>query len=125
MTSSEIKNDLHRIIKERRLSMGLTLGELGLMSGVSPSHLGRIERGERFPSARILKKIAKPLDFSETEMFVIADFLTSQATCDFGETGVNRLDPCVSKLLSSEPVSTQRALVGILSILKSLANIAD
>ena len=47
----------------------LTLGELGARSGVLTSHLGHIERGERFPSAQILHKIAKPLGFDEDELF--------------------------------------------------------
>jgi len=84
--------------------MALTLHELAEKSGVSASHLGRIERGERFPSARTLRRIAKPLGFEETL-----------------PEGSGRLDPYVATVLSQEPVSVQHAVVGILTILKSIA----
>ena len=55
--------DLGRLLKQQRLTIPMTLGELSTVSGVPSSHLGRIERGEKFPSAHILRKIAKPLGF--------------------------------------------------------------
>jgi transcriptional regulator with XRE-family HTH domain len=120
-SSSQLPQEsLGQLIKQQRVMLGLTLNELGVKSGVSSSHLGRIERGERFPSARILRSIAKPLGYAETELFALADFLPSQLYQNHGES-IGKLDPYVAKLLSSEPIATQRTLVGILSILKSLA----
>ena len=114
--------NLGQLIKQQRVMLGLTLEELSEKSGVSSSHLGRIERGERFPSARILRNIARPLDFTETELFAMADFLSPQSSLESDSgTDIGKLDPYVAKLLSSEPIATQRTLVGILSILKSLA----
>jgi transcriptional regulator with XRE-family HTH domain len=69
MTNSK---DLARILRQQRVMRELTLQQLGEMSGVSSSHLGRIERGERFPSAHILRKIAKPLGLAEGELFTSA-----------------------------------------------------
>jgi len=104
--------------------MRLTLRELANASGLSPSHLGRIERGERFPSAYILRRIAKPLAFDEHELFTLAGFLSPVPTEDakekLGET-VPRLDPYVASVLAREPVVVQRAAIGVLSILRSLA----
>ncbi len=106
--------------------MSVTLGELAEKSGVSASHLGRIERGERFPSARILRKIAKPLGLSESELFTYADYLSPQSsTAIEHETRIGRLDPCVAGILSQEPVEVQRTVIGILSILKSIAKVAE
>jgi transcriptional regulator with XRE-family HTH domain len=118
-------NDLGRIIKQQRITVPLTLQELAAVSGVSSSHLGRIERGERFPSARILRKIAKPLGFDEDELFTLAGFLSPQ-TADLAEESGSRytarqLDPYVAKMLAEEPVEVQRAVIGILSLLKSIA----
>ena len=118
-------NNLQQIIKQRRAMMGLTLGELGVRSGVSPSHLGRIERGERFPSARILRKIAKPLGLDEAELFTFAGYLPSQSNELGSEKHVGRLDSYVAGLLASESIATQRALVGILNILKRLAKATE
>ncbi len=102
----------------------MTLSELAAASGVSASHLARIERGERFPSAHILQRIAKPLNFEENELFTLAGYLSTQGSMIAEESpayGVNRLDPYVAKVLAQEPVEMQRAVIGILSILKSLA----
>ena len=71
-------NELGKIIKQQRLSIPLTLQELTAKSGVSSSHLGRIERGERFPSAHVLRKIARPLGFEENELFTLANYLPPQ-----------------------------------------------
>lgn len=60
---------------ERRRAKGLNLGELAKLTGISASHLGRIERGERFPSAFTLSKFAVPLDFTEEELFRLAGFM--------------------------------------------------
>lgn len=122
-SSSRLHHDsLGQLIKQQRVMLGLTLNELGAKSGVSSSHLGRIERGERFPSARILRSIARPLGYAETELFALADFLPPQSSHENdSEISIGKLDPYVAKLLSSEPIATQRTLVGILSILKSLA----
>ena len=104
--------------------MPLTLQELAALSGVSSSHLGRIERGERFPSARILRKIAKPLGFDEDELFTFAGYLSPQppgVAEESPEYSGGRLDPYVASLLAREPVDVQRAVIGFLTILKSIA----
>jgi len=102
----------------------LTLCKLGAVSGVSPSHLGRIERGQRFPSASILRRLAKPLDFDESELLSLADYLTPQQF-RIAETAPlysdRQLDPAVSMMLAQEPVEVQRTVIGILTILKRIA----
>jgi len=116
---------LGEVIRQQRVTIPLTLQELANLADVSPSHLGRIERGERFPSARILRKIAKPLGFEEDELFTLAGYLSPQldtiAEARPGYSGGGRLDPYVSKVLSQEPIEVQHAVIGILSMLKSIA----
>ena len=104
--------------------MPLTLQELAVRSGVSSSHLGRIERGERFPSASILRKIAKPLGFEEDELFTLAGYLSPRPSGiaeSRREYGIGQLDPYVGRMLAQESVEVQRAVIGILTILKSIA----
>ncbi len=118
------RNKLGGIIRQQRVSMPLTLHQLAAMSGVSPSHLGRIEKGERFPSASILRKIARPLSFDEGELFTLAGYLSPQPPSiaeKNPEYSGGRLDPYVAGVLAQEPVDVQRAVIGILTILKSLA----
>jgi len=118
-------NDLGKILKQQRVTVPLTLQELAAESGVSSSHLGRIERGERFPSARILRKIAKPLGFNEDELFTLAGFLSPQTSGVAEESSTRytgrQLDPYVARMLADEPPEIQRAVIGILSLLKSVA----
>ena len=118
-------NKLGKILKQQRIAIPLTLQELAATSGVSPSHLGRIERGERFPSAHILRRIAKPLGFDEDELFTLAGFLSPQTSGVAEERvsgyGARHLDPYVAKMLAEEPVEVQRAVIGILTMLKSVA----
>ena len=122
------RQNLGRILKQRRVMIPLKLRELAAISGISPSHLGRIERGERFPSAAILRKLAKPLDFEEGELFSLAGYL-SPPVVGIEEREAPyisvRLDPYVSKVLSQEPVEVQRTIIGILSILRSIAKAAE
>ena len=121
---SNYKNHLGGIIKQQRISLPLTLQELTAQSGVSASHLGRIERGERFPSAHILQKIAKPLGFEEDELFTLAGYLSPQSPMIAEKIqgySDERLDPYVARVLAQEPVETQRTVIGILTILKSVA----
>jgi len=120
----DVNPNLGRVLKQQRLSLPLTLRELSAMSGVSASHLGRIERGERFPSGSILRRIAKPLGFGEDELFTLAGYLSSPAPGvaeGYQRYGGGELDPYVTRVLSQEPVEMQRAIIGILSILKSIA----
>ncbi len=117
-------NDLGLIIKRQRVTLPLTLRDLAVQSSVSSSHLGRIERGERFPSAHTLRKIAKPLGFEEDELFTLAGYL-SPAASSVAESRTDYigggLDPYVARMLAQETTEVQRAVIGILSMLKSIA----
>jgi len=125
MNMERNENNLGRILKQQRIAIPLTLQELAATSEVSSSHLGRIERGERFPSAHILRRIAKPLGFDEDELFTLAGFLSPQTPSVAEERGSSyasrHLDPYVAKLLGEESVEVQRAVIGILTLLKSIA----
>ena len=117
-------NHLGEIIRRQRVVRPLTQYELAAISGVSPSHLGRIERGERFPSAHVLRRIAKPLGFEENELFTLAGYLSPQSV-DKAETDQEhtdgQVDPYVAGVLAREPVGVQRAVIAILTMLKLLS----
>jgi len=111
--------DLSKMLKQQRLMAELTLRQLSDSSGVSSSHLGRIERGERFPSGYILRKIAKALELDESQLLILAGYLSPQPSSE--EYGLGRLDPYVAKVLSEEPVTIQRAVVSLLTMVKAIA----
>jgi transcriptional regulator with XRE-family HTH domain len=124
MIMTSYRKNFGKILKEQRQFSKLTLHELSDASGVSPSHLGRIEKGERFPSAVILRRIAKPLGLSEDEIFIQAGYLSpdfSEETRKGSSHFHNSLDPEVARVLSQEPVEVQRAMLGMLTTFKILA----
>lgn len=114
-------DNLGETLRQRRVMIPLTLQELGRAAGVSPSHLGRIERGGRFPSARILGRIAKSLGFGDAELLALAGYLPPQPSTEAERPSPRQLDPYVAAVLFQEPVETQRAVVTILSVMKSMA----
>jgi transcriptional regulator with XRE-family HTH domain len=124
VNSSEAVRELGRVVRQKRVTLPLTLQELSAKTGISPSHLGRVERGGRFPSAGVLRKIARPLGFGEEELFTLAGYLSPQRADVIAEkppvynTG---LDLYVARALAQETPEIQRAVLGILSILKGLA----
>jgi len=123
MTTASNRNEIGKTLKQRRLSLELTLRELAARSGISASHIARVERGERFPSGHILRKIAKPLDLDESLLMTIAGYLPPQPSSETGEEYriYRGLDPYVAKVLSEEPVHVQRAVVSLLTIVKAIA----
>jgi len=121
---SKNSNSLGEIIRRQRVALPLTQQELAAMTGVSPSYLGRIERGERYPSARVLRRIAKPLGFGEDELFTLAGYLSRRSPGVAREEPDNtggQSDPYVVRLLAQEPIEVQRAVIAILTILKDIA----
>jgi transcriptional regulator with XRE-family HTH domain len=125
---SKNSNSLGEIIRRQRVALPLTQQELAAVTGVSPSYLGRIERGERFPSARVLRRIAKPLGFGEDELFTLAGYLSPHPSLEGGgvagekeEPAGGQSDPYVLRLLAQEPIEVQRAVIAILTIMKDIS----
>ena len=47
--------NLGNIVRRQRNRLGLSLADLAAKSGVSVSHLGRIENAQRYPSTKVLR----------------------------------------------------------------------
>jgi transcriptional regulator with XRE-family HTH domain len=95
--------------------------QLSVVSGVSASHLTRIENGQRFPSAKVLRKIAPHLRIGEIELLSLAGYVSADGYEVIGKPDCTKLDPHVVTLLSQEPVEVQRAVISILSMVKYIA----
>ena len=99
-------SDTHigKLLKDRRVSLGLSIQEVYRQTGISGSHLSRIEGDERRPSGQVLQKIAKPLKFEESELMVLAGYL-SQPVVDKDDLPAveGHLDPLVARVLAQEP----------------------
>jgi transcriptional regulator with XRE-family HTH domain len=118
------RKNLGKVLREQRLLIPLTLQQLSDITGVSISHLARIENAERFPSATVLQKIARPLGYEENEIFTLAGYLSTPTAVMNEKRAPYRgknVDPDVIKALAQEPVEVQRAVIGLLKILKTMA----
>jgi len=113
--------NLGKLLRQRRHMAELTLHELSTKSGVSTSYLGRIENGERYPSASVLRRISKPLGISEIELLIAAGFLSPQPSTEVESQKEAMLDPYVASALAREPVEIQRTALTLISILKYIA----
>lgn len=113
--------DIGSIMRQLRLRADISRVQLGAVSGVSPSHLTRIENGQRFPSAKVLRKIAPHLHIGEVELLSLAGYVSAEQYNMLGNTDSTKLDPNVVALLSQESVEVQRAVVSILSMVKYIA----
>jgi transcriptional regulator with XRE-family HTH domain len=118
--------DIGKVLKQRRRSLSLTIREISEKSGVSASHLSRIEKGNRFPSASVLRRIAEPLGYEELDLMMEAGYLSPLKSGD-GKEGhrLSKLDPYVSGILSQEPVEIQRAVIQILSMIKRITALQE
>jgi len=70
--------NLGDIVRRQRNRLSISLADLAAKSGVSISHLGRIENAQRYPSPDVLRKIAKPLKLEENELFNLAGYLPTK-----------------------------------------------
>jgi transcriptional regulator with XRE-family HTH domain len=118
-------NDLGKLLRQRRIAAGLTLQKLSDKTDVTPSHLWRIEKAQRYPSGQILQQIAAPLGFGEYELFVLAGYLSPRGDDAMNEandySAIGRLDTVVANMLSQETVEVQRSVLSILNMMKSIA----
>lgn len=62
-----------RVIRRERQDRRMTIKELGDKAGLSEIYVGEIERGQKYPSSKVLESLAKALDLD------IADLLELMA----------------------------------------------
>lgn len=72
-------NNFGQFIKSKREEHGLTLSEVAEKSGISHSHLSRVESGDRNPpKAPVLKKLARSLGITYPEIMIAAGYLNKE-----------------------------------------------
>ena len=65
--ATAINQEFCRFLKERRLGLGFSLKDIEDITGISSSHLHRIENSKRKPSIRVIEKLSKVLDIPQAE----------------------------------------------------------
>ena len=64
-----IYEEVGRHIRENRRQQGLTLEQLGEISGLAPAYIGQIERDVKKASLETLKRLAKALRLPISKLF--------------------------------------------------------
>lgn len=106
------------IVKQLRVRDDMTRGQLAVASGVSASHVTRIENGQRYPSARILRRIAPNLGIGELDLLAFAGYVSPEHAEIVAVSDSGKLDPYVVAYLSRESVVVQRAVVGVFTAMR-------
>lgn len=57
----DLQEIMGRVIRRERQDRRLTIKELGEKAGLSEIYVGEIERGQKYPSSRVLESIAQAL----------------------------------------------------------------
>ena len=70
---SGLEEIIGRVIRRERQDRQLTIKELGDKAGLSEIYVGEIERGQKYPSSKVLESLARALDLD------IADLLELMA----------------------------------------------
>ncbi len=118
MATTQDADQIGKIVKQLRVRADMTRGQLATASGVSASHVTRIENGQRYPSARILRRIAPNVGIGELDLLAFAGYVSRQNAEIVAAPDTGKLDPYVVAYLSREPVVVQRAVVGVFTAMR-------
>ncbi|OGK10744.1 MAG: hypothetical protein A2Y63_05025 [Candidatus Riflebacteria bacterium RBG_13_59_9] len=75
---SKPHTEIGRLVRDLRISAGMTQFDLAEAIGVNNSYLSRIENGERRPSTKIMRKMAEALNCSYDELVVASGLLSPE-----------------------------------------------
>lgn len=67
-----------RLLRATRKTHNLSLGKLAEMAGTDAKHLGRIERGEKQPSFKLIISLANAIPVSPSVFFLFEDAETDE-----------------------------------------------
>jgi len=66
--SMDLQEIMGRVIRRERQERRLTIKELGEKAGLSEIYVGEIERGQKYPSSRVLESIAAALELDIADL---------------------------------------------------------
>ena len=65
---ADLQEIMGRVIRRERQERRLTIKELGDKAGLSEIYVGEIERGQKYPSSKVLENIAGALDLDLADL---------------------------------------------------------
>jgi transcriptional regulator with XRE-family HTH domain len=66
---ADLQETLGKVVRQERQARHLTIKELGDKAGLSEIYVGEIERGQKYPSAKVLESLVKALEIEIAEFF--------------------------------------------------------
>lgn len=102
-----------RVIRRERQDRRMTIKELGDKAGLSEIYVGEIERGQKYPSSKVLESLAKALDID------LADLLELMAEEIRYEREPQLATNAIGFTISSTPGQPRRLIV------KKMVNMLD
>jgi transcriptional regulator with XRE-family HTH domain len=65
---ADLQEIIGRVIRQERQNRQWTMKELGEKAGISEIYVGEIERGQKYPSAKVLESLAQALELDLSEL---------------------------------------------------------
>ena len=75
----DLQEIMGRVIRRERQDRRLTIKELGEKAGLSEIYVGEIERGQKYPSARVLESLVQALELDLADLLeLLAEEIRSE-----------------------------------------------
>ncbi len=65
---TDLQEIIGRVIRRERQIRNMTIKELGEKAGLSEIYVGEIERGQKYPSAKVLESLAEALELNIADL---------------------------------------------------------
>ncbi|GAC1650839.1 MAG: hypothetical protein NVS4B12_21050 [Ktedonobacteraceae bacterium] len=100
----DLQEIIGRVVRHERQERRLTIKELGDRAGLSEIYVGEIERGQKYPSSKVLEALAKALELD------MAEFLELMAE-EIRNEREPQLTSAIGFVLPSTPNQPRRMVV--------------
>ncbi len=76
---ADLQETIGKVIRQERQERRMTIKDLGDKAGLSEIYVGEIERGQKYPSAKVLESLATALELDMAELLeLIAEEIRSE-----------------------------------------------
>jgi len=116
-----IDNKVGGYLKSLRIGMGISQYQLAAISGITVSHICRLEKGNRLPSGTVIVKLARALGIAEKELLVMTGCIEATKetkNAEFTRHLEANIDHLVVYTLAQETPELQRQIIEVLQMLK-------
>jgi len=95
---------INEFLQERRIEQKLSIQKLSKASGISASHISRIERLKRNPTPKTLRMLSFPLGVSYIELLEVANLIQKNNTNDNDLRAILLNEQC---MFNGQPISEE------------------